>query len=251
MSKLKLLAGALVLAAAAPAAAQYRSGYDSNYGDPRSRIAQLSNRLDRGLAQGDISRGEAYSLQQELRSLRQLEQRYGYNGFTRSEREDLNRRILNLQQRIARASDARVYGDHDYGGYGGRYDRDGNGYDDRFDQDGDGINDSYDRDGNGYDDRFDEDGDGINDSFDRDGNGYDDRFDQDGDGWDDRGELGDHDPWSGGTDAPYPQGLDPLPQRLGNRYRDTDAHYYRYRDGYVYEVDRRSGRTLNTYWVGR
>ena len=266
MRKLKLLAGALLLTAGMPAAAQYQTQYRSdngyNYGNPRERIEQLSERVDRLVRDRRISRSDGSTIERELWSVRQMDRRFSQGGYSRFERQEMNRRLLGLEDRVRRAAGTGYTDDNDRR-FGNRYDRDGNGWDDRYDRDGDGVNDSYDRDRNGWDDRYDRDGDGINDSYDRDGNGWDDRYDRDGDGlddrydqdgdpWDDRGDWNEREePFGDRSDVRYPQGFDPVPDRFRTQYRDTDRYYYRYRDGYVYQIDRTSGRTLNTYWAGR
>ena len=280
MRKLKLLAGAVLLTAAIPAAAQYSTQYrtDSgyNYGNPRDRI----ERLDRLVRDRRVTQSVRYHIERELSSLRSLERQYSRNGYTRYERDEMNRRLVRLEERVRRATGTGIVTpgyDNDYAydrdyddrldrdgnGWDDRYDRDGdgvndtydrdrNGWDDRYDRDGDGVNDTYDRDRNGWDDRYDRDGDGVNDTYDRDRNGWDDRYDQDGDGWNDRNDWDEsQEPWGTRTDDRYPQGFDPVPDRYRTQYRDTDRHYYRYRQGYVYQIDRTSGRTLNTYWVGQ
>lgn len=266
MRKLKLLAGALLLTAGVPAAAQYSTQYrtDSgyNYGNPRERIA----RLDRLVRDGRVIRSERAAVERELWSLRQLDRRFSQGGYSRYEREEMNRRLVSLEERVRRASVTgtvrpgydddyaydREYDDRRTDGLDDRYDRDRNGWDDRYDRNGDGVNDTYDRDRNGWDDRYDRNGDGVNDTYDRDRNGWDDRYDRDGDGWQDRGTWDEREePWSDRSDSRYPQGFDPVPSRYRTQYRDTDRYYYRYREGYVYQIDRATGRTLNTYWAGR
>lgn len=225
MLKFKLLAGAIVLAVGAPAAAQVSSGYQSNYQDPHYQIQQLRQRLETGIQTGRISQREAYTLRQELRSLRQLATRYSSNGLSRYERDDLNRRIVSLRERIRYSRR-----DNDYRG---GYQNDGNDWD----------NDDEDYREGQWDER-------SGDWNDRDWEA--DRPDDND--WDDRDRWDERNPWnnnnnSGGYNGV--QGTQPVPQRYRYLYRDTDRYYYRYRDGYVYQIDRYTHRTLNTVWVGR
>ncbi len=111
------------LVTAAPAAAQYRNqtGLDTSFD---ARIGQLQTRLDAGVREGTIDRREAWRLRQQLRDLSRLEDRYGYNGFTRAERDDLQMRIRTVRGDIRLA---------DNGGYD-RYERYGEWRDyDRYD----------------------------------------------------------------------------------------------------------------------
>lgn len=82
------------VSAAAPAAAQYRGANLDN------RIEQLQDRIQDGVRRGTITRNEAVPLRNRLRQLTRLERRYGRDGFSRWERNDLQQRIQNLRQQI-------------------------------------------------------------------------------------------------------------------------------------------------------
>ncbi len=113
------------VAAAAPAAGQYRDRYDL---DTRFdlRIEQLDNRIDAGVRAGTISGREAWRLRQQLRAIDRLEDRYALGGYSRAERMDLQQRIGNLRQDV-RVADRGVgdryerygYWDDAYTGRGG------------------------------------------------------------------------------------------------------------------------------------
>jgi hypothetical protein len=82
------------------------------------------------------------------------------------------------------------------------------------------------------------------------GYGDDDRWNGRDDDWNDREDGdGDRDRWD---DQGYGQGgFHAVPDRYLYRYRGTDSSHFRYRDGYIYEFDRYSGRVINRIWVGR
>ncbi|MET3667011.1 hypothetical protein [Caulobacter sp. 1776] len=78
------------------------------------REAQLDRRIDIGLRNGSLTRGEAYRLRAELRDIDRLEYRYRRDGLNGWERADLDRRLdrISAQVRFERH-------DRDYGyGYG-------------------------------------------------------------------------------------------------------------------------------------
>lgn len=75
-------------------------GGGANY---ESRIRQLEQRVQYGIQRGTISRNEADNLRDRLRDLRNRESQYDDNGYSRSERDDLNRRIDDIARRIADA----------------------------------------------------------------------------------------------------------------------------------------------------
>jgi hypothetical protein len=228
MHKLLLLAGAAMIAAATPAAAQY--GY-SFYQD---RIGRLADRLETGIRDGRIVGGEAQRLRWELRNLRLLERQHSGGGLSRAEREELQLRIEGLDRRIRQAIRNPYHRDP-------RWDRDNDGRDDRYeddrgyDRDGRQDGDLYDRDGRYGDDRYDDDRDD------------DDRYDRtDGDRWDDDRR----DPAYGGGRSGFRVGdtLPPtynqynVPLEYYREYRDNAYYIYRYDGRAIYEVDRRNGR---------
>ena len=125
-----LLGAATALAAAAPAAAQYGYYRPSQYGLDTSfdaRIGELKARLDAGVRAGTITRRESWQLRRELTALDRLEQRYSYGGFTRDERDDLQRRIMMLRRDL-RIADNGAYDRYERYGYGDAYIGRDNGY---------------------------------------------------------------------------------------------------------------------------
>jgi hypothetical protein len=120
-----------MLAAAAPAAAQYNPNYQNQYANQANtnlsvRIDQLRVRLQTGVQNGWITRNEAVPIRQQIRQLNQLERRYAVNGLSPQERADLQNRIRLVRQQL-RAAD---------NGANGRYaqwDAD-NGYDQGYQQ---------------------------------------------------------------------------------------------------------------------
>ena len=106
-----LALGVSALVATAPAAAQYyptqrgydapRGGYGYNdRGDLRQRLDRIAMRIDRGNQRGALTNGEARRLRNQLDDIARLEQRYRYDGISRWEFQDLNRRVSILQQRV-------------------------------------------------------------------------------------------------------------------------------------------------------
>ena len=214
MHKLLLLAGAAMIAAATPASAQY------GYGFYQDRIERLAARLETGIRDGRIVRGEAQRLRWELRNLRLLERQHRSGGFSRPEREELQLRIEGLDRRIRQAIRNPRYRDP-------RWDRDNDGWDDRYEDDR-----GYDRDG-----RWDGDPD------DRDPRYGGDRYDDDR--WEDRRAPGYGGGWRGfrvGDMLPPTYNQYNVPLEYHGRYRDNDRFLYRYDGRVIYEVDRRNGR---------
>lgn len=130
MRKLGILAGALMLGAAVPAAAQYQTRY--YYGDVDTRIDQVEGRLQRGIENGTIRGSDAAAIRSDIRSLRYLYSQYNRNGLTQWERTELDRRLQTIRSRLqyAMRDNRGRYGD-DY--YGGQYSDDGR-WDDRDDR---------------------------------------------------------------------------------------------------------------------
>ena len=129
-----LVASAAVLAAiavAAPAAAQTwgpgfgRDGFAR--GPTNTAGEQFARRIDNGFRTGALTASEARSLTNRLENVRQLEWRYGRDGYiSPSEARELDRRYADLDYRIQRQGwdnqrrDRYGYG---YGyGRGGYYD---------------------------------------------------------------------------------------------------------------------------------
>lgn len=122
--------------AALPAAAQpgygyngygnngyYNGGGNGQYRDgARQELWQLSQRVDRAIQRGDLTRREADFFRREIAQLRYLDQRYSYGGYDWRERQQLDQRIDRLRERLRyeRRDDDRRYGD---GRWGDRNDR--------------------------------------------------------------------------------------------------------------------------------
>lgn len=110
---LALASSALITSA--PATAQYygRPGYDDRYDrydrgygfradNIRERLERIGYRIDRNFERGALTRGEAQRLRWELNNIQRLAQRYSYDGLSGWERNDLERRINWLQNRLQR-----------------------------------------------------------------------------------------------------------------------------------------------------
>ncbi|MGZ8346744.1 MAG: hypothetical protein ACXWUP_06495 [Allosphingosinicella sp.] len=107
------LAAAPLVAAAAPAAAQYRDRTDAGID---TQISQLQTRLRAGIAHKKISTREAQPLRAQLRDLTLVERQYRRDGFSRSEKTDLESRMRTLSQQIRLADDGRYRPDQRRGG---------------------------------------------------------------------------------------------------------------------------------------
>ncbi len=93
------------LAIAAPTAAQYYPNNQNQYTNQgnvnlSARIDQLRVRLQAGVQNGSITRGEAAPIRQRIRQLNQLERQYGVNGLSGPERADLQQRIRIVRQQL-------------------------------------------------------------------------------------------------------------------------------------------------------
>jgi hypothetical protein len=66
----------------------------------RDRSDRIETRIDRGIRDGSLTRGEAMRLRNELRQIAFLEDRYRRNGLSGWERTDLDRRYDNLSSRV-------------------------------------------------------------------------------------------------------------------------------------------------------
>ncbi|HEY0446593.1 MAG TPA: hypothetical protein VGD19_09080 [Allosphingosinicella sp.] len=247
---LMTLAAVSALAIGAPATAQYASG---NF---QARIQQIQSEIQTGVQAGTIRSDDARTLREHLRVLRQTERTYALNGFTRTERQDLQNRIQNLRQQIRYAENVR--GDTRYS-QSGLVDRNRDGFDDRdFDRDGRWDDDTNTRYGqSGY--------------IDRNRDGFDDR-DRDRDGrWDDNsygmggpfdevsqvcgtrsglggilgGLLGSDNCLSVGERAPG--NLSALPYQYRTQFRDGSGYYHRYVNGNVVQIDARTGTVVRIY----
>ena len=94
------------LAAAGPAAAQYRDRTDANID---GQISKLQTKLRAGIAKRSITTAEAQPLRAKLRELTLVERRYrrSGDGFNRREKADLEQRLRALNAEIALADGGR------------------------------------------------------------------------------------------------------------------------------------------------
>lgn len=97
------------LIATAPASAQYHGGRD--YGRPghgfradniHQRLQRIEYRIDRNAQRGSLTRAEAFRLRGQANDIQRLAWRYGRDGLSGWERNDLNRRVDRLQNRLQR-----------------------------------------------------------------------------------------------------------------------------------------------------
>jgi hypothetical protein len=116
MNKLILGIAALpTLAIATPAVAQYypnnqtqynnQNQYNSQYSNQgnvniSARIDQLRARLQAGVQNGSITRGEAAPIREQIRQINQLERQYAVNGLSGQERADLQQRLRMVRQQL-------------------------------------------------------------------------------------------------------------------------------------------------------
>lgn len=127
---LAALAAVAAVTVAAPAAAQPygHGGYDHGRYDRHDRYdryerhgrhdgwninqrqERLERRIERGLRDGSLTRREARWLRAEFRDIARLESRYRYDGLTRWERADLDRRFDRLEAQIRYERRDRDYG---------------------------------------------------------------------------------------------------------------------------------------------
>ncbi len=121
---ISLAAASALAAVAAPAVAQPYGGYDRGPGrggyDMVDRGERLEMRIQRSLANGQLTRREAARLRSEVRATEQLAWRYRRDGaFTRWERSNIQQRYDRIAMRLRYERN-----DRDYGyGYGERYRR--------------------------------------------------------------------------------------------------------------------------------
>jgi hypothetical protein len=117
---LAALAAVAAVTVAAPAAAQpYDGRYDrhDSYGQRghdgwniNQRQERLERRIERGLRDGTLNWREARRLRAEFRDIARLEARYRYDGLSRWERADLDRRFDRLEAQIRYERHDRQYG---------------------------------------------------------------------------------------------------------------------------------------------
>lgn len=100
MKKLATLAVIGASTATLLATAASAQPYGGRWMPINERQAQLQQRIDRGVAHGDLTRREAYRLQSQMRDLARLEARYRMNGLSSWERADLDHRFDRLSAQI-------------------------------------------------------------------------------------------------------------------------------------------------------
>lgn len=116
-----LAAATALTAVAGSATAQPHGGYDRYDRDDRyeqrwernhinQRQARIERMIDVGFRRGDLTRQEAFRLQDQARDIARLEARYRYNGLTGWERSDLDHRLDRLENRLTRDLQDRQYG---------------------------------------------------------------------------------------------------------------------------------------------
>ncbi len=94
------------LAVAGPALAQSSNrSSDVDYSD---WIDQLQSKLQNDIQNNAINSDEAVSLRRQVRALSRLEQQYRYNGYSNTERADLDDQIHDLRQQIRAADRGRT-----------------------------------------------------------------------------------------------------------------------------------------------
>ena len=81
-------------------------GYGRGYGptDLHYRARALSQHIDRLAWSGGVSRFEARRLLRVLNQYQRLEHRYAFNGLSRAEHRDLDRRLDRIQWQVQRTS---------------------------------------------------------------------------------------------------------------------------------------------------
>ena len=215
------------LAVAAPAAAQQYSNMNAGGGvGIQNRIAQLDSRLQAGIQAGVINRQEARSLRQQLRSLRDLNHQYSYNGLTQQERSTLQQRIRTVRQEMRLAD-------------GGRFDRDT-----RYSWD--------DRDNNGWNQGY------SNQGYSNQGySGQGGPFNEVSQvcGTSSGGIAGVIGSLMGGGDnclsigERVPSNLGAVPYEYRNQFRDGSGYYHRYVNGNIVQVDARTQTVVRIYDV--
>lgn len=98
MKKFALMIAGIGIAAATVPAATAQAGWQNI----NQRQAQLDQRIDQGVRNGQLTRAEAVRLRSEFRSIAELESRYRRSapGLTVAERRDLDRRFDTLSRKI-------------------------------------------------------------------------------------------------------------------------------------------------------
>ena len=81
---------------------QHAGDRDRGWANINQRQAQLDQRIDTGIRNGQITRQEATRLRAEFQTIARLENQYRRNGLTAAERADLDRRFDRLESQVAR-----------------------------------------------------------------------------------------------------------------------------------------------------
>ena len=269
MKSCLLVAGALAVGAlAAPATAQYRGAEV----DMIDRFEDERFAIDARERRGALGPEEAARFRDEIEFLRRLERRYARDGLDPWERGDLRRRLVLLRDGIRYAEqgyaaarrDDPWYRPAEPGGYGS------DPYDFEPEDDGD-----YDRDARWDDDRYYDPADDMdvyaaerppaaslprterweridpNDALAQDETWNEEDFavggpDEPLDEVEEGGPIvWPSEPLRVGNRAPV--NLQPVPAEHRGRYSDTEAVYYRYDRGRVFQIDR---RTDTIRWIG-
>jgi hypothetical protein len=214
---------------------QYNNGYTANSSGQTnvdSGVARLDARIQAGIDNGTIDQREAWNLRRQLSDITRLDDRYSRDGYTASERADMQRRLRAFRDQLASADGgARGYGR--YGTNGANNGYSANGY---YGQGGpfeevtctdtrrgglggliDGLFGNDDRDcsttANGYG-----------------GTGY--------------GSML-------GVGARVSGDLGGVPYEYRNQYRDGYGYYYRSDGRAIYQIDTRTNTVLRAYPMNR
>ena len=101
-----------------PDAPRYEQPRGERWMSINERQARLEQRIDRGVANGELTRREAYRARASFNDIARLENRYRRDGLSQWERSDLDRRfdVLAAQVRMDRR-DGQRYGYNDYPRY--------------------------------------------------------------------------------------------------------------------------------------
>jgi len=212
-----LTAGMAALTVSMPATAQVgdilRQGVESIFGGGgnfSTRLNELNNRIQAAYQRNEISQTQASRLRNELNAIAQLEQSYRSDGLSRAERDELQRRLRMVESRLEQARYNRDRRDDRWGDRDDRYDRD-----DRWEDRDDRWDDDDRRNGRGCPPGLSKKNNGClpPGQAKKMGDRYDDRYGN-------------------------------VPSQYGSQYRDTQRYIYRYNDGRIYQIDRRTGRIV-------
>lgn len=96
----KILLSIAAVSAVAAAASVPAIASAQPYGYGGDRVARLDQRIDWGIRNGDLTRGEAWRLKGDLRETARLEASYRRNGLNSRERADLDRRYDRISAQV-------------------------------------------------------------------------------------------------------------------------------------------------------